>query len=175
MPSMEDSVEKWVSAESVLPGYEVSTRGRVRSVDRVIKTSKEYSRRTGQLISPVTDKDGYKYFTVRRKSWKVHRVICETFHGPPPSRLHVVRHLNGNPSDNRPDNLKWGTRKENAQDLKDHGRDFNLKKTECPQGHPYEGDNLYITKGGGRACRECGRKYALAYYYRKKEKNVSLD
>ncbi len=31
------------------------------------------------------------------------------------------------------------------------------RKTHCPQGHPYQGDNLYISPVGGRMCRECGR------------------
>lgn len=34
-----------------------------------------------------------------------------------------------------------------------HTRD----RTHCPQGHPYEGDNLKINKQGQRACRECRR------------------
>jgi hypothetical protein len=32
------------------------------------------------------------------------------------------RHLDGNPSNNRPDNLRWGTAKENAADMIRHGR-----------------------------------------------------
>lgn len=32
--------------------------------------------------------------------------------------------------------------------------EWNSLKTHCPQGHPYEGDNLKITKNG-RACRQC--------------------
>lgn len=37
----------------------------------------------------------------------------------------------------------------------------NAKKTHCPQGHPYSGDNLYThpTKGQ-RICRTCGRERA---------------
>lgn len=44
---------------------------------------------------------------------KVHRVVCEAFHGPPPFKKAVVIHLNENALDNRPENLKWGTQKEN--------------------------------------------------------------
>lgn len=28
-------------------------------------------------------------------------------------------------------------------------------RTECPQGHPYSGDNLYITPKGSKVCRRC--------------------
>lgn len=29
------------------------------------------------------------------------------------------------------------------------------ERTTCPQGHPYEGANLYMTKGGSKVCRAC--------------------
>jgi len=32
---------------------------------------------------------------------------------------------------------------------------FNAKKTHCPKGHPYSGDNLYVEKTGQRRCRTC--------------------
>lgn len=44
---------------------------------------------------------------------KVHRLVCEAFHGPRPSPKHVVIHLNEDATDNRAENLKWGTQKEN--------------------------------------------------------------
>lgn len=35
----------------------------------------------------------------------------------------------------------------------------NAKKTHCPKGHPYSGDNLYVPPGrSNRACRSCRRK-----------------
>ena len=33
----------------------------------------------------------------------------------------------------------------------------NAAKTHCPQGHPYDEANTYITKHGGRDCRACSR------------------
>lgn len=44
---------------------------------------------------------------------KVHRLVCEAFHGPPPSPSHIVIHLNEDGIDNRSENLRWGTQKEN--------------------------------------------------------------
>lgn len=44
---------------------------------------------------------------------KVHKAVCEAFHGPAPFERAVVIHLNENALDNRPENLKWGTQKEN--------------------------------------------------------------
>lgn len=47
------------------------------------------------------------------KTYKVHRLVCEAFHGPAPTTKHIVLHLNEEPTDNRAENLRWGTRKEN--------------------------------------------------------------
>lgn len=44
---------------------------------------------------------------------KVHRLVCEAFHGLPPDAKSVVIHINEDSHDNRPGNLRWGTQKEN--------------------------------------------------------------
>lgn len=65
-----------------------------------------------------TSKKGasHKYRSVLTRHFgnvKVHRAVCEAFHGPAPSPRHVVLHRNEDGTDNRPSNLKWGTQKEN--------------------------------------------------------------
>lgn len=47
------------------------------------------------------------------KNYKVHRLICEAFHGPAPEGKNVVIHIDENALNNRPENLRWGTQKEN--------------------------------------------------------------
>lgn len=44
---------------------------------------------------------------------KVHRAVCEAFHGPAPFAGAVVIHLDEDAHNNDPANLKWGTQKEN--------------------------------------------------------------
>lgn len=48
-----------------------------------------------------------------KKTFKVAQLVCEAFHGPKPSPSAVTIHINEDPSDNRPENLRWGTQKEN--------------------------------------------------------------
>jgi hypothetical protein len=48
-----------------------------------------------------------------KRTFKVAQLVCEAFHGGRPYPGAVVIHINEDPSDNRPENLKWGTQKEN--------------------------------------------------------------
>lgn len=48
-----------------------------------------------------------------RKTFKVARLVCEAFHGLPPFPRAVVMHVDDNPGNNRPENLRWATQKEN--------------------------------------------------------------
>jgi hypothetical protein len=40
-------------------------------------------------------------------------LVCEAFHGPPPEGKPVVIHKDEDAHNNTPENLKWGTQKEN--------------------------------------------------------------
>ena len=40
-------------------------------------------------------------------------MVCEAFNGPPPFEGAVCMHLDENSTNNRSDNLAWGTQKEN--------------------------------------------------------------
>ncbi len=44
---------------------------------------------------------------------KIHQAVCEAFHGQRPFPNAVVIHKDENALNNRPENLKWGTQKEN--------------------------------------------------------------
>lgn len=44
---------------------------------------------------------------------KIHQAVCEAFHGRKPFNKAVVIHIDENALNNRADNLKWGTQKEN--------------------------------------------------------------
>jgi hypothetical protein len=44
---------------------------------------------------------------------------------------------------------------------------LNAAKTHCCHGHPFSPDNTYVNPKGGRECRTCHRKHALAHWHRK--------
>lgn len=47
-------------------------------------------------------------------SVRIHRIVTTAFHGEPPTKEHVVDHIDTNKQNNRPDNLRWVTRLENV-------------------------------------------------------------
>lgn len=67
---------------------------------------------------------GYWYVSVSteqgQRSIPVHTMLMDAFVGPCPDG-YEVRHLDGNPENNNLENLKYGTRQENAADRVRHG------------------------------------------------------
>ncbi|ADL50541.1 HNH endonuclease [Clostridium cellulovorans] len=60
----------------------------------------------------------------------VHQLVLATFKGQRKSNELVCRHLNGNPLDNRIENLEWGTVKDNCNDSIRHGTAACLRQGE---------------------------------------------
>lgn len=101
------------------PHYEVSSWGRIR---RVISNT---CSRAGTILDGHVGSHGYRTLNVTvngsRKTLKFHRVVCEAFHGPQPSKVHVVAHNDGDRLNNSADNLRWATTRENHADRYGHG------------------------------------------------------
>lgn len=153
--------------------YEVSEQGRIRSVDRTVtdRNGVDY-RLKGVMMTTWTNENGYQYVKGSRHNrikriW-IHRAVLEAFVSPRPSGM-VCMHLNNDPSDNRPENLCWGTQRDNIVQSVREGRQANARKTHCPRGHELVLPNLnaYILSQGRRACRACYKatqKYPLKEY-----------
>ena len=86
----------------------------------------------------------------------VHRLVLAAFVGPCPDGL-VVRHLDGDGTNNDLRNLTYGTPTENNYDTVRHGRNYQANKTHCVNGHEYTPENTRILAPGRRRCRECTR------------------
>lgn len=98
------------------PGYEVSSAGEVRSVDRIVSTRTGERNYKGKLLKPSSGADGYQTVCLGRGHTRpVHQLVCEAFCGPRPPG-NEARHLNADTQDNAADNIAWGTRSDNIHD-----------------------------------------------------------
>ena len=159
--------------------YEVSSLGKVRSLPRVITTAREHTRKLpGKLLTPGVTQAGYHLVVIsqgvgRGKSQNVHRIVATAFLENP-NQLPLVRHLNDVGTDNRVENLAWGTYSENRRDAVASGAYVNQhsKITHCKRGHPLSGDNLYIPPSRrGRYCRRCRKLHDQISKNRRRNNN----
>lgn len=138
-------------------GYEISATGQVRSVDRC----QDGRSLRGVQLKPSPLGNGYLGVKITtdsgRRTVRIHRLVCLVFHGEPPTPKHEGRHLNGIKTDNRAENLAWGTKSENALDAVRHGQNANARKTHCPKGHEYITQRLTDDRTR-RRCAECVRR-----------------
>ena len=123
---MKDTTEIWKHVPSE-PGVLASSMGRILQAPvhaplpnggfRLYTTEP----RVGQIAkSKANALHQYMHIMLRRHGTgnrqsprKVHQLVCEAFHGPKPFPGAVVLHLDENALNNRPENLRWGTQKEN--------------------------------------------------------------
>lgn len=93
-----------------------------------------------------------------QKTFPVHKLVGEAFL-PPGKPGEEIRHLDGDHTNCRADNLKWGTRSENVLNQVRDGVHNNARKTHCKQGHEFTPDNTISLGAGGRKCRTCMIKW----------------
>lgn len=103
--------------------YQASDQGRIRSLTRAITQKGRWGQSftrviKGRILRPGAQASGHLSVMLGHKEngSQVHQLIAKTFIGPQPPRTDV-RHLNGNPKDNRLENLCYGTRTENILDV----------------------------------------------------------
>lgn len=109
-------MEIWKPIESI-PGLEASSIGRIRALPYLGSMPQGGTRTySGQPTFGQWDKieERYNYrFKRIKKTFRVARLVREAFHGPCPPDKPNCLHIDENPQNNCPENLKWGTQKEN--------------------------------------------------------------
>ena len=157
-----DDLEIWKPVPGYEGLYEVSSHGRVRSLDRrerITGPKAGFRWRRGRMIRLFTmPSTGYLCVRLSRDgkvaTRSVHSLVLEAFAGLCPPGQEAC-HGPGGQQDNRwPENLRWGTRSENTLDQIAQGTHHHSRKTKCPRGHDYD----YVVPGTNhRQCKRCQR------------------
>lgn len=117
--------EEWKDIPGYEGRYQASTHGRIRSVDRYVSGVNHYTgnpflrRITSKVLRPGRYcKSGHVSVVLGRgtNGIPVHQLVMLTYCGKPPKGMEIL-HSNGDPTDNRLVNLRYGTRTENILDV----------------------------------------------------------
>lgn len=121
-------MEVWKAIKGYEGLYEVSNKGRVRSLDRIDCRGQK---RKGKCILQKKTEKGYLYLQLSNsgviKTFRTHRLVAQTFIQNPENKPQV-NHINGIKADNRVENLEWTTPSENLK----HAVNLGLKQ--APKG-----------------------------------------
>lgn len=173
--------EIWKDIDGYVGYYQVSNRGRVRSLDREIQVFSKipYLRfQKGIVLSPSKDKDGYLIVDLSGKKFRVSRLVASAFIDNP-NKYEQVNHIDGNKANNAIENLEWCDNDYNQA----HAYKIGLKKTkhfaqidketnliihifnslkEATQDIPHSDPSTLIKVCLGKRSVHCGYKWAYA-------------
>ena len=173
------TLEQWKPVNGYEGIYEVSSHGRVRSLDRTVNYSSGQVRRLkGKVRRTPLNQDGYPRVNLshqgKDKTRYVHSLVAEAFIGACPEGMEVC-HSDGNKTNNHVANLRFGTSSDNELDKVRHGTHHEAVKTHCPLGHELFAENIRKSsaKRGWRQCLACDR--ARAYLQRHPELKPQLQ
>jgi hypothetical protein len=111
--------EEWREIEGYEGIYEVSSLGRIKSLERdVLYCSGKKQPIKERILKPSISGSGYYFIALqnqgKRKVKDIHRIVAETFLGVPDGKNIIVNHINLNKKDNRLSNLEFITQRENC-------------------------------------------------------------
>lgn len=140
---MTSKSEIWKSHPDI-PGIEVSTFGRVRTLDRVVSSEKGTYFKKGRILKQCNHHGGYLHVNVsvgkKQVTKLAHRLVAQTFL-PNPDNLPQTNHKNCIRTDNNVENLEWCTSSYDAKYREKHG----ISRAEAT-GHPLFAINLSTLK-----------------------------
>lgn len=153
-------IEEWRKVIDSSGFYEVSSTGRVRSLDMPMCTLGGVKWiKSGRILSLSPNSDGYLAIKVP-KTRRVHRLVAIAFI-PNPDNKPEVNHIDGNKQNNHVDNLEWVTRVEQIRHAYSTGLKSNVG---------VKNPSAKLTEADVRIIREAVKHkfsmYSIAKYYK---------
>lgn len=142
----------WKSIKGYSDKYEISDTGEIKNI-KTLRTLKQKK-----------DKRGAKYICLSKnnikKTFLVHRLVLESFYKKPTKKEYTVNHKDGNPSNNKINNLEWSSNKNNTQHALKNGLIKNL------------GENCHLAKMNRKKVYEIKRLFETKKITQKKIGNI---
>lgn len=112
-------VEEWRDITGYEGLYQVSNLGRVRSLDRKVRTYQGWRTVKGRVLKTPINSRGYPKVHLRNEPvgsqvFVVHQLVAKAFI-PNPDGKPFIDHIDGNKANNAVGNLRWVTPKENSR------------------------------------------------------------
>lgn len=147
---------------------EASNLGRIRTVDRVVKSRGGTRVVKGRLVKFRTHPWGYYWceFMVEAKGyWDfVHRLVAEAFIGPCPNKYYVL-HGDNNPKNNAITNLRYGTPSENSADKLIHGTQPLGESVYCSKFKEVQIVDIRNRRVAGELLKDIARDFGVSEVY----------
>lgn len=119
-------IELWDWIPTTEERYQASNLGVIKSVDRYVNAKMGSQKLVkGQIIKPGTIKTGHLHISIcmkpaPQKTYKVSQLVLMTFYRMPFPKEYALHTINPDPTDNRLNNLRWGSRFDNTVDEVKH-------------------------------------------------------
>lgn len=112
--------EVWKDVKGLEGLYQVSNRGRVKSLPRLRANSRATYMTKERILKGNTSGHKYPRYNIDNKIVYLHHLVAEAFIGDRPEGLSVL-HRDDNPLNNHIDNLYYGNQGENIEDAIKNG------------------------------------------------------
>jgi len=125
------NAEKWKDINGYEGLYQISSCGKVKSLERYKKNPNKPIKVSEKLLKFAINRCGY-YIVVLSKDGKahtytVHKIVMENFYRKP-FKNEVINHIDSNKQNNSIDNLEYVTQKENVRKAWANGLCENIRK-----------------------------------------------
>lgn len=149
-------MEVWKDVKGYEGLYQVSSEGNLKSLDRISNFNGDLGIRKGKKLKLSETNDGYYrnqlYKNGKRENFYIHRLVAKAFIPKVDGKFHI-NHIDGNPKNNRVENLEWCTPKENTAHAYQNGL--------MPYKYSGDGEDIVSDYNSGKDMREIAKKYSI--------------